>query len=269
MSFSCQSAKLRAFAIGLLFIVTVIPVTAQDRERDEKADAVISKAVSFLGGDKYLNVTSQLGRGRFSVIRDGAVISFQAFHDVIVFPDKERTEFKSGKTRTVQTNIGGSGWIYDGDMETIKEQTEAQIESFKRGLRVSLDNLLRGSWRKEASLAYVGRRPSTLGRRNDVVRLTYEDGLVVEFEFAADDGAPQKAIYKRTNSEGEETVEEDRYAQFVDTGGIRSPFIIDRFTNGSHTSRINYQSVEYNGRFPDSTFAKPADLKEMKKSFKL
>lgn len=269
MSFSCHSAKFRALAFGMFLIATVISVAAQDRERDEKAEAVVSRAVSFLGGDKYLNVTSQLGRGRFSMIRDGAVISFQAFHDVIVFPDRERTEFKSGKSRTVQTNVGGTGWVYDGDIETIKDQTEAQLESFKRGIRVSLDNLLRGSWRKEAGLAYVGRRPSTLGKRNDVIKLAYDDGLVVEFEFAADDGAPQKAIYKRTNAEGEETVEEDRYAQFVDTGGIRSPFIIDRFTNGSHTSRINYQSVEYNGRFPDSTFAKPADLKELKKSFKL
>ena len=33
-------------------------------------------------------------------------------------------------------------------------------------------------------MTYVGNRPATLGKRNDVVRLTYKDGLVVEFEFA-------------------------------------------------------------------------------------
>ena len=37
-----------------------------------------------------------------------------------------------------------------------------------------------------------------------------------------------KAISKRLNPDGEEVVEEDRYAQFIENGGIRSPFIIDR-----------------------------------------
>ena len=47
---------------------------------------------------------------------------------------------------------------------------------------------MRGGWRGEAELTYVGRRPSTIGKRNDVLRLTYKDGLAVEFEFADDTG---------------------------------------------------------------------------------
>jgi hypothetical protein len=135
-------------------------------------------------------------------------------------------------------------------------------------MRTSLDNLLRGHWRGDAELSYVGKRPGTLGKRNDVVMLKYEDGFVAEFEFA-DDGMPVKAIHKRTNPDGEEIVEEDRYAQFVDIGGIRSPYIIDRFTDGVHSSRINYESIEYNKRIPDSVFDKPANVKDLKKDLKL
>ena len=51
-----------------------------------------------------MNVRSQIGRGRYSIFKDGALVSFQSFLDVIVFPDKERTEFKGGKTKIVQTN---------------------------------------------------------------------------------------------------------------------------------------------------------------------
>jgi hypothetical protein len=235
---------------------------------DEKASAIVARAVQVLGGDKYLNVKSQIGRGKFSVISGGAVVSFQSFVDVIVFPDKERTEFRSSGSKTVQTNTGGNGWVYDGDQELIKVQTEKQIDNFKQGLRTSLDNLLRGYWKGQGELTYVGRRAATLGKRNDVIRLTYNDGFAVEFEFA-DDGTPVKAIYKRPNSDSEEITEEDRYAQFIDVGGVKSPFIIDRFTNGTQSSRINYESIEFNRTIPDSIFAKPSNVKDLKKDLKL
>ncbi len=236
---------------------------------DDLAEAVLQKAIQNLGGEKYLNVKTQIGRGKFSVIREGAVISFQSFTDVIVFPDKERTDFKGGGVKSVQTNSGNSGWVFDGDQELIKVQNEKQLVDFKHSTRVSLDNLLRGSWRKEAKLSYVGKRPATLGKRNEVIKLTYDDGLIVEFEFAADDGLPQKAIYKHLNADNEEVKEEDRYAQFVDSGGVKSPYIIDRFVNGVQSSRINYDSVELNKPIPDSIFAKPTNPKELKKDLKL
>ena len=205
----------------------------------------------------------------FSVIKDGVNVSFQSFTDVIVFPDKERTEFKGGGVKQVQTNVGNTGWLFDGDMEQVKDQTGAQVANFQRGIRVSLDHLLRGYWRNEAKLSYVGKRPASLGKRNDVVKLTYNDGLVVEFEFAADTGIPAKTINKRTNADGEEIVEEDRYAQFIETNGITAPYIVDRFTNGKPTSRINYESIEYDKHVPDSIFAKPSNPKDLKKDMKL
>jgi hypothetical protein len=238
-----------------------------DLKNDEKAEAILKKAVEKLGGDKYLQVKSQIGRGKFSIIRDAAVVSFQTFVDVIVFPDKERTEFKGGSAKTVQTNFGKSGWIFDGDAQIVKEQDKAQIENFERGINVSLDNLLRGGWRDRAVLSYAGRRQASLGKRNDVVKLVYNSGFAVEFEFS-DDGLPAKSIYKRTNADNEEIKEEDRYAQFIDVQGVKTPFIIDRFTNNAPSSRINYESIEYNKTIPDSIFAKPKSAKEAKKDVK-
>lgn len=234
---------------------------------DEKAEAILKKAIEKLGGEKYLNIKSQISRGKFSVLRDGAVISFQSFTDILIFPDKERTEFKGGGVKTVQTNVGDTGWVFDGSAETIREQNAAQIENFKRGIRVSLDNLLRGGWRKDGVLIYVGKRPATLGKRNDAVKLVYADGFTVEFEFS-DESFPVKAIYKMTNPDNEETTEEDRYAQFIDIQGITAPFIIDRFSNGAPSSRINFESIEYNKKISDSIFNKPNSAKEAKKDVK-
>lgn len=235
---------------------------------DEKAEAVLTRAVTFLGGSNYVNVKTLYSTGKFSMIRDGVIISFQTFTDVIVYPAKERTDFKFNGVKNIQTNYGDEGWIFDGAAGVINVQNETQIKDFKRGLNVSLDSLLRGHWRGKASLSFVGRREATLGKRNDVVKLTYDDGLEVEFEFMAD-GTPVKAIYKRTNPDGEDSKEEDRYAQFVDVNGIKAPFIVDHFSNGSPTSRINYITIEFNKNIPDSIFVKPTNPKDAKKDLKL
>lgn len=268
---SFQLAKLCLFICILsVFGLSQNNLTRPNKTRnDEKAEAIVKKAVEKLGGEKYLQVKSQIGRGQFSVMRDGNIISFQSFVDVIVYPDKERTEFKGAGAKNVQTNVGKSGWIFDGSAETVKEQDEAQIKNFVHGMNVSLDNLLRGGWRSDGTvLSYIGKRQASLGKRNDVVKLTYPNGFSVEFEFS-DDGMPVKSIYKRTNGDGEETKEEDRFAQFVEVSGVKAPFIIDRFTNNVQSSRINYETIEFNKPVPDSIFAKPKNAKEAKKDLKL
>ncbi len=100
------------------------------------------------------------------------------------------------------------------------------------------------------------------------MKLTFDDGFTVEFEFS-DDNLTIKAIYKRTNADNEEIKEEDRYAQFVDTQGIKTPYIVDHFANGQQTSRINYELIEFNKSVPDAIFNKPNSAKELKKDLKL
>ena len=117
-------------------------------------------------------------------------------------------------------------------------------------------------------MSYVGRRPATLGKRNEAIKLTYNDGFVIEFEFA-DDGTPAKAIYKRKAVDGSDVTEEDRYAQFIDVGGVKTPFIIDRYTNNAQNSRINYESVEFNKPIPEGVFSKPSDIKSLKKDLRI
>lgn len=261
-------SKIISYIYSWEFGWRVQPRNFTQPKTDEKADAILKRAIANLGGEKYLQVKSIVGRGQFSLIQGGVVTSYQNFIDVLVYPDKERTEFRSSGSRTIQTNVGENGWIFDGGAQTINEQNKEQIAGYQRGIRTSLDNLLRGNWRGKATLSYVGRRQAGLGKRNDVVKLTFEDNFAVEFEFA-DDGLPMKALFKRTNADNEEIKEEDRYAQFVDVQGIKAPFIIDHFSSGQQTSRINYESVEFNRNIPDSIFAKPKSAKELKKDLKL
>jgi hypothetical protein len=46
--------------------------------------------------------------------------------------------------------------------------------------------------------------------------------------------------------------------------GVMAPFVIDHYRNGTQTSRIAYDTVEYNKPIADSLFAKPANIKAIK-----
>lgn len=232
---------------------------------DEKAEAIIQKAIQKLGGDRYLQVKTIVGRGNFNQFAENGAASFSSFVDTIVFPDKERTEFKSSSLKTIQTNVGETGWFYDSTNKSINDQTPEQIAAFRQALRTSLDNLLRGYWRREnAKLEYVGRREASLGKRNETVKLTYPDSFAVEYEFSAQDGTPAKILYKRKNADGEETKEETRLAQFIEVNGVLAPFILDFYRNGKLSGRANYSTIEFNTPVPDSIFAKPSDAKKLK-----
>ena len=231
----------------------------------EKAEEILQRAIAATGGSTYLNVRSIIGKGLFTQFKDGQSGLPSSFVDYIVYPDRERTEFKGQGGRIIQTNTGDTGWLYDGASKTIKDMSKAQVDNFKQALRSSVDYLLRGYWRKDgAKLSYVGRREAGLARRNEVVRLTYPDGYTVDFEFGAKDYLPMKIQYKRTNADGEEIMEEDRLAQHIMINGIMAPFVIDHYIAGAQTSRINYQSVEFNSPIADTLFARPANVKAIK-----
>jgi hypothetical protein len=237
---------------------------------DPKAEAIVNRAVEVLGGHAYLNVKTVVGRGFFTSFKDGMSQIPARFLDYIAYPDRERTEFTGDGIRVIQTNSGETGWLFDGATKTLSDMKGAQIENFKRSMRTSVENLLHGWWEKEnATLSYVGRREAGLARRNETVRLTYPDGFWIEYEFAAKEGLPAKVIYKSTkkkldSDETEESTEEDRLAKPITITGITAPWVIDHFINGIQTSRINYESLEYNQPLADTLFAKPANIKSLK-----
>lgn len=230
---------------------------------DEKASAVVARAVEAVGGAAFLGVRTVVSKGYYTEFREGQSGIPDPFRDYLVFPDRDRTEFRG--SRYIQTFSGETGWAFDGRKRAINDLTPEQMAGIRTATRTSIDNILRGWWRAEgASLAYVGRREAGLARRNEVVRLTYPDGFEVEFEFDAREGLPSKVVYKRPNAEGDRVEEEDRYAQFVTIDGVRFPLVIDHYRAGQQSSRVNYETVEFNKPVPDSLFAKPADVKAIK-----
>lgn len=258
----------------ILFVCLLLSVSTGRAQSngsvDEKSKQIMDRAIEVLGGANYLNIKTVIGKGFYTGFRDGEAQLPQRFLDYIVYPDRERTEFTSLGIRTIQTNSGDSGWMFDGAVKKISDQSPAQVEEFKRVMRTSVENLLRGWWQKEGGkVVYVGRREAGLAKRNETVRLTYPNGVWVEYEFGARDGLPAKILYKRTRKDPDsgdevETNEEDQLLRFITVQGVSAPWVIDHFVNGKQVTRINYESVQYNQSVPDALFTKPADVKSIK-----
>jgi hypothetical protein len=263
--------------ISSIALTTLLALTVQAQASqtisvsvDEKSQQIIDKAIEVLGGNRYLGVNTVIGKGYYSVFSQGQSQIPAKFIDYIAYPDRERTEFVGAGIKTIQTNVGNTGWLYDGGPKAISDQGPTQIESFKLTMRTTMENLLRGWWKKEGGkIVYVGRREAGLAKRNETIRLTYTSGFWVEYEFGAKDFLPAKVIYKRTRKnpdtgDEQETTEEDRFFKFIVMDGVNAPWVVDHFTEGTQMSRINYESVQYNQPLADTLFAKPDNVKAIK-----
>lgn len=254
----------------LLLLLSLVLSQAPQSSADQKSQEIIDRAVEAMGGSKYLNIQTVVGKGFYTSYRDGISQIPAKFLDYISYPDRERTEFIGAGIKTIQTNSGDTGWLFDGAVKKISDQTPAQVENFKQAMRTSIENLLRGWWKKEGGkVTYVGRREAGLAKRNEVVRLTYPDGYWIEYEFGARDNLPAKIIYKRTRKDPDsgdqvEVTEEDRVMRFMLIDGINAPWIVDHYVEGKQATRINYESVEYNQALADTLFAKPDNVKAIK-----
>jgi len=252
--------------LSLLFAQSPAPATSVD----QKSQEIIDHAIETLGGQKYVNVQTVIGKGFYTSFKDGISQIPARFLDYIAYPDHERTEFTGAGIRTIQTNAGDTGWMFDGALRKITNQTPAQVDDFKQGLRTNLEYLLRGYWKRDGGkITYVGRREAGVGKRNEAIRLTLPDDWWIEYEFGARDYLPAKIIYKREHKDmdsGDVVMmsEEDQLFKFITVDGITAPWVIDHYINGKQTSRINYESVQYNQRFPENIFTKPADVKSIK-----
>ena len=208
-----------------------------------------------------------IGKGFYTTFKDGMSQIPARFLDYIAYPDRERTEFTGAGIRTIQTNVGDTGWLFDGAVKKISDQTPAQVEDFKRAMKTSLEYLLRGYWKKDGGkITYVGRREAGVGKRNETIRLTYPMASGSSMSLALETVCPRRSSTSAcekilTRGDMVEMTEEDQLFKFITVDGVTAPWVIDHFVNGKQTSRINYESVQYNQRFPDNLFAKPADVK--------
>src|SRR5262245_22862913 len=165
----------------LLVLMTFLtsPVLAQiadpkDLQNFTRGLELLKQAIEARGGARYLEFKSLHASGQYTPFDQGISTSPKPFLDWIVYPDKERVEFGKGKKkdRTIQVNVGKTGWVYDGDAETLKDQTDKQIEEYLESLEFDIDRLLRAAAKGDGvEVGFAGREETRPGERADSIAI--------------------------------------------------------------------------------------------------
>jgi outer membrane lipoprotein-sorting protein len=238
----------------------------KDPQNVQRGRDLVKQAIEARGGARYLNFKTLEATGQYTPFDQGSSTVPMPFFDWIAYPDKERVEFGKGKKkdRRIQVNVGKTGWVYDGDAETLKDQTEKQIKDFLEGIEFDLDHLLRVTAQQpDTQIRFYGRQETRPGERADVVEFKLAAGQLVYLTLDRSTHLPMSLSYEKTSDKGL-SKREVRYFQYISYGGIKFPNILDFYNDGIQESRVNYQSVKTDVPIPDELFAKPASVKALK-----
>jgi hypothetical protein len=262
-----QVAKIfSVLLVALTISVHAQKVNPKDPNNVRRGQELIKQAIEARGGARYLTFRSVMATGQFTQYEKGVSQIPIQFLDIIVYPDKERVEFGKGKKKNkrIQVNVGKTGWLYDGDAETIKDQTDKQVQNHIEGLEFDLDRLLRVRWKEEGvEVGYAGREETRPGERADVVAFELQSDRTVHLLLDQRTHLPMSLVYEKPGDEGL-VKHEVRYYQYVPYDGALFPNIIDFYRNGIQESRVNYQSVKLDPEIDEDIFTKPESVKKIK-----
>jgi hypothetical protein len=246
-----QVAKM--FLITIVLVALTIFANAQKADPKDpinvrKGQELIKQAIEARGGVRYLTFRSVMASGQYTPYEKGI------------------SQFGKGKKKNkrIQVNVGKTGWIYDGDAETIKDQTDKQIQAHIDGLEFDLDRLLRVGWKGEGvEVGYAGREETRPGERADVVSVELQSDRRVNLLLDQRTHLPMSLVFEKPGDEGL-VKHEVRFNQYVSRDGALFPNIVDFYRNGIQESRLNYQSVKLDPELEEDLFSKPASVKAIK-----
>lgn len=261
----------------VLLLVSVIGETVLAQRADPSdpgnraiGQELLKKVITARGGAAYTGIRTIFSSGQFTPFDKGLSGNPSIFTNYIVYPDRERVEFGKGKKkdRRIQVNTGRIGWVYDGDAQTIKDQTGKQIEDYLEGTDFDLDRILRESQNLSPDetgrkIRFFGREEIRPGERADVVLI--ELGLEKQIYVWIDRSTslPISVIYEKSGTAGLSR-QEIRYHQYINYDGVIFPNIVDYYRDGVQESRVNYQSIRLNVPVNDGLFVKPTTIKDVK-----
>jgi hypothetical protein len=249
-----------------LFSITVFAQKADpdDPANVEKGKKLLQQTIEARGGAAFLDFKTMESTGQWTPFEQGISTVPVPFVDIIVYPDKERTEFGKGKkkNRKINVNVGSTGWVYDGEGETLKDQNEKQVKDFQESRESDIDMVLRAAAQdKNAIVRFYGREETQPGERADVLMIKLKQTFYILLDPATK--LPRTMTYEKAEEKGTARYEY-RFNQFVPYDGVKFPNIVDLYRDGIQISRVNYQTIKLNGMIPETLFVKPANAKAIK-----
>lgn len=259
------------WALILLLFAGVPTVLAQrvdptSPENTAKGRALLDAVIAARGGAAYLGFRTLLSTGQYTPYQQGLSQVPVPFVNYLALPDRERVEFGKGKlkNRRIQVNQGQTGWVYDGEVETIKDQTEEQLRDYLDSLTYDLDRVLRErSKDPKVQVGYAGLAELRPGERAEILVLELGGDKSLTLTLDRTNHLPLQLTYE-SSTKGALTRREVRFFQYVAYDGVLFPNIIDFYRDGVQESRVNYQSIRLGVPIRDELFLKPASVKTIK-----
>ena len=262
---------LKLAGVGCAALLLAITARAQrvdpnDPKNVQRGAELIKQAVQARGGERFLSFNSIMSTGIFTQFQKGLSQIPRQFVDWIIYPDKERTEFGKGKkkNRNIQVNIGKTGWVYDGEAETLKDQTDKQVEEYLESLDFDIDRLMRAASKGDGvEVGFAGREETRPGERADSVAIRFKSDRTAYLLLDSQTHLPLSLSYEKTE-DGGLVKHETRFNQYVEYDGVKFPNIVDYFRDNVQTGRVNIESIKLNAQAPGELFVKPASVKAVK-----
>jgi len=260
----------RLFAAVLLAALSATALAQKADPKDPKnvelGAQLIKQVIETRGGERYLNFKTLLANGQFTPYDQGVSTMPSPFTYWFIPFDKERIDFGKGKKkdRRIQVNVGQTGWVYDGDAQTLKDQTDQQIKTHLEDSQFDVDRILRLLWKAEGvSVRFAGREELRPGERADVVLIQIKPDTPAYLWLDRNTHLPLSLIYEKSEAGGL-VKNEYRFFQWVTYDGVKFPNIVDFYRDGIQQNRVNYASVKLDTPITDDIFAKPASIKAIK-----
>ena len=240
---------LRVIPLCLCVLVAANPVQTQT-----KANQLIDQMIDALGGQTFLDVKDIHTTGRFFAFTRGQLSGSDIFSDYIKLPDMERVEFGPTTRRTTQINRGKEGWKIVAK-KSPEPQSPGEIEEFLKGLKTSLDYVLR--FTLEERQTTVQPLPSEMidFKRIDVVELRDPEKNRIRFYIDRDTHLPIKMQVRRTE---ESKLHEEQYSNWHKFEGVMTALFVSRLTDNVKTMEIHLDTADYNSGLSDNLFTPPA-----------
>jgi hypothetical protein len=242
--------------------------TTDQREPDNEklGRELLRKAIVARGGETFTSIRTLFTKGIFTPFQKGESQIPSPFENYIAYPDRERVDFGKGKKkdRRIQVNQGRTGWVYDGDAQTLKDQSEVQIADYLEGIEVDIDRILRADPNDPGRrISYSGRGELRPGERADIVSIEMEPGRRISIWLDRSTYLPISLTHEKS-ANGGLTRLESRFFQYVRYDGVLFPNITDTYRDGVQISRVNYQMISVGRAIDDRLFVKPAGIKEIR-----
>lgn len=238
----------------------------QSADNEKVGRALLRRAIAARGGATFTGIKTLVSKGVFTPFQKGMSQVPTPFENFILYPDRERVDFGRGKKkdRRIQVNQGRTGWVYDGDAQTLKDQTGQQIDDYIEGSEIDIDRILRADPDDPSrKIRFAGRGELRPGERADIIAIEIAPGRTVTIWLDRTTYLPI-SLTREKPVNGMLTRLEQRFFQYVSYDGTLFPNIVDTFEDGVQTSRVNYQLISPNRSIDEQVFAKPAGIKSIR-----